>query len=66
MISLSWLFAGALLGLLLTAVFVPPNRKQVKLPTPFSKDVYHTPSGCVKFTTRRVPCSEDAVGSLMS
>ena len=64
-VSLIWLFVGVLVGLLLSAVFVPPPRKDAQLPTPFSNSVYHTPMGCVKFRTRRVPCSESA-GSLMS
>ena len=65
LVSLIWLFVGVLVGLLLSAVFVPPPRKDAQLPTPFSNSVYHTPMGCVKFRTRRVPCS-DSAGSLMS
>ena len=60
MFSIFWIFTGAIVGLLLVAVFVPPARKDMQVPTPFSKSVYRTPTGCVKFKTERVECSEEA------
>jgi hypothetical protein len=60
MFSIFWIFTGAIVGLLLVAVFAPPARKDVQVPTPFSKAVYRTPTGCVKFKTIKVECSEDA------
>ena len=60
MISLTWLFIGAIVGLLVVSVFIPPNRKVPSLPTPNSDDVYHTPTGCVKFKTEEVECMPSA------
>ena len=60
MFAIEWIFVGAIVGLLLVAVFVPPARNDMQLPTPFSKDVFRTPSGCVRFKTEEVACSDDA------
>ena len=60
MFSLQWVFIGALAGLLLVAVFAPPARKELDMPLPHSRKVYHTPHGCVRFTTKSVPCSDDS------
>ena len=60
MLSIMWMFTGILVGLLIVAVFEPPARKDMKLPTPNDKSILHTTSGCVKFTTTEVPCSNDA------
>ena len=60
MFSIQWIFIGAIVGLLLVAVFAPPSRKDVQVPTPFSNAVYRTPSGCVKFKTVKVDCSDDS------
>ena len=60
MFSLLWVFIGALTGLLLASVFTPPTRKEPELPTPHSREVYHTPHGCVRFVTKSVPCPDNA------
>jgi hypothetical protein len=49
-----------LTGLLLISVFTPPFRKNLEMPTPNSKDVFHTPHGCIRFRTQPVQCSESA------
>jgi hypothetical protein len=60
MISLTWMFIGAIIGLLVVSVFTPPNRKVPSLPTPNSDDVFYTESGCVKFKTQEVECGSSA------
>ena len=60
MLSVFWMFVGMLSGLLVTAVFIPPNQKDNQLPTPEDKSEFHTKSGCVKFKAEEVPCTEDA------
>jgi hypothetical protein len=60
MISLTWMFIGAIVGLLVVSVFVPPNRKLPTLPTPYTDEVYHTQTGCVKFRTQEVECDQSA------
>jgi len=60
MFSIAWIFVGAIVGMLVCAVFAPPRRNDPKLPTPHTKKVFHTPTGCVKFKTHEVECSRDA------
>jgi hypothetical protein len=60
MFAIEWIFIGTIVGLLLVAVFAPPARKDKQLPTPFTKAVFRTDSGCVKFKTQEVPCSDDS------
>jgi hypothetical protein len=60
MINLFWLFVGVLTALLVVAVFIPPNHKQNEVPTPDDDSVFHTDSGCVKFKSTEVECSDDA------
>jgi hypothetical protein len=60
MFSPLWLFIGVLTGFLIVAVFIPPARKDMQLPTPQDKDTYFTGSGCVKFKAEEVPCTSDA------
>ena len=54
------MFIGALVGLLVVAVFTPPDRKVPALPLPNTSDVFYTASGCVTFKTTEVPCTERA------
>lgn len=56
MISLLWVFAGTLVGMLIVAVFSPPPRDEKGVPTPDSKKPFHTATGCVKFKAVVVPC----------
>ena len=60
MLSVTWIFIGLLVGLLLVAVFSPPKRKDPRLPTPEDNRLFHTESGCVTFKTTEVPCTEEA------
>lgn len=60
MLSPLWVFVGAVSGLLIVSVFVPPVRKEMYLPLPNDKGIFRTPSGCVQFKTEEIPCSSDA------
>ena len=61
MFSLEWIFIGVVTGLLMVSVFIPPSRTEPRVPTPNTKQVYKTSSGCVKFKTHEVPCSQEAM-----
>ena len=56
MLSLKWLVAGLLFGLLVSAVVIPPTRKKITIPQPNDSSVYHTDTGCVRFAAIEVPC----------
>ena len=60
MIELRWLVAGLVVGLLIATVLVPPTRKKLSVPSPADRSVYHTDTGCVRFTAVEVPCVEGA------
>lgn len=60
MISLLWMFIGAVTGLVLVSVFTPPPRKVLALPTPDNKDMFHTPHGCMVFESKEVECMPSA------
>ena len=60
MLDVFWLFIGILVGLLVVAVFIPPNQKDNQLPTPDDESEFHTKTGCVKFKAEEVPCTDDA------
>jgi hypothetical protein len=60
MIELKWLIGGLIVGLLISAVVIPPTRKKITIPQPNDSSVYHTESGCVKFEAIEVPCVHDA------
>jgi hypothetical protein len=60
MIELRWLVAGLVFGLLIATVLVPPTRKKMSVPSPADRSVYHTDTGCVRFTSVEVPCVEGA------
>lgn len=60
MISLLWVFIGAVVGLILVSVFTPPPRKMKTLPTPDNTELFHTPHGCVKFEAKEVDCMPSA------
>jgi hypothetical protein len=59
MIELPWLVAGLILGLLVSAVSVPPARKVKSLPQPNDSSIYHTDDGCVRFNAIEVPCTQE-------
>ena len=56
MISLFWLFVGAITGLIIVSIFEPAKRGEKALPTPNDSATYKTPTGCVKFKTEVVDC----------
>lgn len=60
MIELRWLVAGLVFGLLIATVLVPPTRKKLSVPSPADRSVFHTDTGCVRFTAVEVPCVEGA------
>ena len=59
MLQLPWIVAGLILGMLLSAVFVPPSRKVKTLPQPNDSSIYHTDTGCVRFVADEVPCTKE-------
>ena len=59
MIQVPWVVAGLILGLLVSAVSVPPARKVKALPQPNDSSVYHTDTGCVRFNAIEVPCTQE-------
>jgi hypothetical protein len=61
MISIFWLFVGAVTGLLLVSVFSPPARNELKVPTPADTETFHTHTGCVKIRSKEVACSPQAI-----
>jgi hypothetical protein len=58
MISVPWLFAGILLGLLIVSVFHPPVRANKGLPLPDNPNRFYTETGCVKFQSKEVPFTD--------
>jgi hypothetical protein len=60
MIELKWVVAGLILGLLISTVVIPPTRKKVMIPQPNDSSVYHTDTGCVRFSALEVPCVAEA------
>jgi hypothetical protein len=60
MLSVTWIFIGFVVGLLLVAVFSPPKRKDPRLPTPQDNSLFHTETGCVTFKTSEVDCTPEA------
>lgn len=59
MIELPWVVAGVVFGLLVSCVFVPPTRKVKSVPQPNDSSIYHTDTGCVRFTAVEVPCTQE-------
>jgi len=60
MLELKWVVAGLILGLLISTVVIPPTRKKVMIPQPNDSSVYHTDTGCVRFSALEVPCVAEA------
>jgi hypothetical protein len=60
MIELRWLVAGLVTGLLIATVLVPPTRKKMSVPSPADNSVFHTDTGCVRFSAVEVPCVQGA------
>ena len=68
MIELRWLVAGLVSGLLIATVLVPPRRKTMAVPSPADQGLFHTDTGCVRFTSVEVPCGaeSDSLNTLAS
>jgi len=60
MISIPWLFGGMLTGLLIVSVFLPPIHDDKGIPLPNNPNRFYTGTGCVKFTSKEVPCTNKA------
>lgn len=60
MLDIRWIVVGLIAGLLISAVTVPPARKTKTVPSPHDNGVYHTDTGCVRFTAVEVPCVAEA------
>ena len=60
MFQLVWIAAGAIVGMLIACVLVPPTRTQVSVPSPYDTGVFHTDTGCVRTHAIEVPCGQEA------
>jgi hypothetical protein len=57
MLSIKWVFIGAIVGFLLTSVFTPPARPELEVPSPHNNHTLSTGNGgCVRFKAEDVPC----------
>jgi hypothetical protein len=61
MLSLAWIFAGVVSGLLIVSVFNPQVRQVPTVPTPSDTGVFHTKTGCIQVQASEVQCSPNAV-----
>jgi hypothetical protein len=60
MFQLVWIAAGAIVGMLIACVLVPPTRTQVSVPSPYDTGIFHTDTGCVRTHAIEVPCGQEA------
>jgi hypothetical protein len=60
MLELPWIVVGIVTGLLLSTVVIPPTRKTKAVPSPHDTGIYHTDTGCVRFSAVEVPCPAEA------
>lgn len=60
MLQLPWIVVGIVTGLLLSTVLIPPTRKTKAVPSPHDGGIYHTDTGCVRFSAIEVPCPAEA------
>jgi hypothetical protein len=56
MLELRWIVVGVIAGLLLSTVVIPPTRATKSVPSPHDTSIYHTDTGCVRFSSVEVPC----------
>ena len=61
MLSVPWLFAGFIVGLVIVSVFNPPVRQVPSVPTPNDNGVFHTKTGCIHVQASEVQCTPNAV-----
>jgi hypothetical protein len=55
--SLPYFFAGALVGVVISAVMSPPTRKTPHVPTPYDNTTYKLDTGCIRVKATEVPCT---------
>ena len=60
MFQVVWIAAGAIVGMLIACIVIPPTRKQVSVPTPYDTDIFHTDTGCIRTHAIEVPCGAEA------
>lgn len=59
MLEAKWVVAGAIIGMLISTVLVPPTRKRKVLPSPTETGTFHVDTGCVRFISEEVPCTAE-------
>lgn len=60
MIDGLWFAAGAVFGLLLSSIVIPPRRTVSRVPDPLDgKTLYRTDTGCVRVEATEVPCTAE-------
>jgi hypothetical protein len=59
MLDARWVVAGAIVGMLISTVLIPPTRRVKVLPSPADSSPFHVDSGCVRFVSEEVPCTAD-------
>lgn len=59
MLEARWVVTGVIVGLLIGTVMIPPTRKIKVLPQPHDSSTYHVDSGCVRFVSEEVPCTQE-------
>mgnify|MGYP000134242867 CR=1 FL=1 len=59
MLEARWIVAGAIVGMLISTVLVPPNRRIKVLPSPADSSPFHVETGCVRFIAQEVPCTSE-------
>lgn len=59
MLEARWVVAGAIVGMLISTVLIPPTRKVKVLPSPADSSPFHVDSGCVRFLAVEVPCTAE-------
>lgn len=59
MLDARWVVAGAIVGMLLSTVLVPPTRRIKVLPSPSDTSSFHVDTGCVRFISEEVPCTSE-------
>ena len=60
MFQVVWIAAGAIVGMLIACIVIPPTRKQVSVPTPHDRGIFHTDTGCIRTHAIEVPCGQEA------
>ena len=60
MFQVVWIAAGAIVGMLIACIVIPPTRKHVSVPTPYDTGIFHTDTGCIRTHAIEVPCGAEA------